>query len=192
MFPFLCSVLCTLVQKKNFHLWKVCTHNYYSLYIIYSFHMFSILLFSIVRGRSEYRLFDPLELLLFLLPINIWNVHCVWKPLIQGYILLLSFGECKMTHFHLWGDSRWQRDRWPISAPHCLTDHCASCLYDCACQPTNLEWCKAPQSLGKYHCLWQLMQETVMQRSCQGKRLGLGEGDVWGQKCRKHFGSKAI
>lgn len=44
-------------------------------------------------------------------------------------------------------------------------------LDDCACQPTNLEWCKAPWSLGKYHCLWQVMQETAMQRSCQGTGL---------------------
>lgn len=43
MFPFLCCVPCTLVQKKNFHLWKASTHNYYSLYIIYCL---SISLFS--------------------------------------------------------------------------------------------------------------------------------------------------
>lgn len=68
MFPFLCSVLCLFVQKKNFHLWKVSTHRYYSLCIIYSFYMLSILLLSIVRGRSECRLFEPLELLLLLPP----------------------------------------------------------------------------------------------------------------------------
>lgn len=171
MFPFLCSVLCTLVQKKNFHLWKVCTHNYYSLYIIYSFHMFSILLFSIVRGRSEYRLFDPLELLLFLLPINIWNVHCVWKPLIQGYILLLSFGECKMTHFHLWGDSRWQRDRWPISAPHCLTDHSVPA----ACMTVHV----SPLILSdaKLHRVWGntiVCDNSCRKQSCKGAVKGRG------------------
>lgn len=104
-------------------------------------------------------------------PINIWNMHHVQKPLIQGHVLLLSFGGCTMTQFHLWGDSRWQWDRWPISPPHCLTDHSVPA----ACMTVHVS--PVILSDAKLHGVWGntiVCDNSCRKQSCKGAVRGGG------------------
>lgn len=107
-------------------------------------------------------------------PINIWNDAPCRRAtvilLIPGHILLLFFGGCRMTYFHLWGDNRWRWSRWPISSLCCFTDH----SLPAACMAVHV----SPLILGdaKLHGAWG--NTIVCDKSCrkQPRKGAVGEG----------------
>lgn len=170
-FSFLCSVLCMLVQKKNFHSQKV--SEYKQL-------LFSI--YHIIKTKRQKWVQVALSLWSYWYSFppphqQLKMVHHVQEPLSYYWSWDTSYyfslvGARWHSFFHLWGNIRWQWGRWPISSPCCFADHSlpAACM-TLHVSPLILSDAKLHRSLGKYHCPWQVMQETVMQRSCQGGGL---------------------